>query len=320
MISRRVKGLALLCGSGLLLVGCQSPSTMRQEAAYTVDPSLASFDLEEQHDTKLSYLLEKYDGDGDGRIARSEYDRESDRFDRLDSDEDGFITDADFRGGDAQVQFMASRVLAGHFQTDDVNEVMTLEELESALKDYDTDADGTISDTEFTSLAADRKVALPGDDVPMIRRMSPDNPYETLVSQADENGDGSLETSELITFFEANAEDGEMTIQNPFGDRNRRRGRGGMGRRGGRGGRGGMGGDPGGGRGGMGGGRRGMGGGRGGMGSGDESEGYVEPTDGAMLGDMAPDFALQPPNGGKTVTLSSFRNNLPVALIFGSYT
>ncbi len=75
-----------------------------------------------------------------------------------------------------------------------------------------------------------------------------------------------------------------------------------------------MGGGPGGGRGGMGGGPG------GGPGGGDESEGYVEPTDGAMLGDMAPDFALQPPNGGETVTLSSFRDNLPVALIFGSYT
>lgn len=41
---------------------------------------------------------------------------------------------------------------------------------------------------------------------------------------------------------------------------------------------------------------------------------------GAPEGDMAPDFALQPPEGGETTALSSFRNNLPVALIFGSYT
>lgn len=305
MSIQRVRSLAIVCGSGLLLVGCQSSSTMRQKAAYTVDPSLASFDTEEQHDTKLSYLLDKYDGDGDGRIARSEYDRESDRFDRLDSDEDGFITDADFRGGDAQAQFMASRVLAGHFQTDDVNETLTLEELESAIASYDSDADGVVSAAEFSSHAADRKVTLPGDDIPMIQRMTPDDPYASMVEQADENQDGSLDSTELIAFFESNAEDGEMTIRNPFGDRNRRRGRGGMGRRGGREGM----------RG-----RGGMRGGRGGMDGGDDSEGYGEPTDGAMIGDMAPDFALQPPNGGETVTLSSFRNNLPVALIFGSYT
>jgi len=43
-------------------------------------------------------------------------------------------------------------------------------------------------------------------------------------------------------------------------------------------------------------------------------------TGGAAEGELAPDFALQPPDGGPTVTLSSFRKNLPVALIFGSYT
>jgi Ca2+-binding EF-hand superfamily protein len=41
---------------------------------------------------------------------------------------------------------------------------------------------------------------------------------------------------------------------------------------------------------------------------------------GPAEGEPAPDFALQPPDGGKTVLLSSFRRNLPVALIFGSYT
>lgn len=53
----------------------------------------------------------------------------------------------------------------------------------------------------------------------------------------------------------------------------------------------------------------------------DDGDGaYVEPEDGAMLGEMAPDFTIQSPDGGETVTLSSFRGNLPVALIFGSYT
>lgn len=41
---------------------------------------------------------------------------------------------------------------------------------------------------------------------------------------------------------------------------------------------------------------------------------------GAAEGELAPDFALRPPDGGPIVTLSSFRKNLPVALIFGSYT
>ncbi len=41
---------------------------------------------------------------------------------------------------------------------------------------------------------------------------------------------------------------------------------------------------------------------------------------GVPEGQMAPDFTLMPPEGGKPVTLSSFRPTLPVALIFGSYT
>ncbi len=42
---------------------------------------------------------------------------------------------------------------------------------------------------------------------------------------------------------------------------------------------------------------------------------------GPKVGTVAPDFTLSPPDGGPAVTLSSFRDrNLPVALIFGSYT
>ena len=37
-------------------------------------------------------------------------------------------------------------------------------------------------------------------------------------------------------------------------------------------------------------------------------------------GDVAPDFSLTPIGGGPAVTLSSFLNRQPVALVFGSYT
>ncbi|MCH8006671.1 MAG: hypothetical protein IH888_10645 [Planctomycetes bacterium] len=57
--------------------------------------------------------------------------------------------------------------------------------------------------------------------------------------------------------------------------------------------------------------------GRAGAGGGGGGE---RPMSGVPEGQMAPDFTLMPPEGGKTVTLSSFRRNVPVALIFGSYT
>ena len=37
-------------------------------------------------------------------------------------------------------------------------------------------------------------------------------------------------------------------------------------------------------------------------------------------GDMAPDFTLFDPTGTQSVTLSDFRGQKPVALVFGSYT
>ena len=45
-------------------------------------------------------------------------------------------------------------------------------------------------------------------------------------------------------------------------------------------------------------------------------EGY----DGPVEGSEAPDFTLRPPGGGDPVTLSSFKGDKPVALVFGSYT
>jgi len=50
------------------------------------------------------------------------------------------------------------------------------------------------------------------------------------------------------------------------------------------------------------------------------SEDPGEPVSGAKVGTVAPDFSLSPPDGGEAVTLSSFKGDKPVALIFGSYT
>ena len=41
---------------------------------------------------------------------------------------------------------------------------------------------------------------------------------------------------------------------------------------------------------------------------------------GPAQGEWAPDFALQPPDGGDTFRLSDYRGDRPVALVFGSYT
>ncbi len=43
-------------------------------------------------------------------------------------------------------------------------------------------------------------------------------------------------------------------------------------------------------------------------------------ADSLKVGDMAPDFELKSLDGQQTVKLSSYRDEQPVALIFGSYT
>lgn len=52
---------------------------------------------------------------------------------------------------------------------------------------------------------------------------------------------------------------------------------------------------------------------------GDRASGSSRPN-GPDEGTLAPDFTLEPPDGGAAVTLSSFKGSKPVALIFGSYT
>lgn len=269
-----VRRCGALAGFVLLTVlGCESAD---KEAGLSPG-AVAPMDVGGRFDSNLQYLLAKYDADGDRRVAPSEYERGRDQFERLDRDGDGFITAGDVERADAQARFVAERALAAHFQADEPHETLTREELVSAFAEYDADADEKIGHGEFEALAAGRRVALPGDEVPMIQRMTPDDPYAVLVAEMDADEDGALSSGELLAFFDAGADDAAITIRNPFGDNNR-------------------------------------------PDSDQTAAKYVEPTDGAMVGEMAPDFALHPPDDGATVTLSSFRRNLPVALIFGSYT
>jgi hypothetical protein len=52
----------------------------------------------------------------------------------------------------------------------------------------------------------------------------------------------------------------------------------------------------------------------------DEAERGALDTSGVAPGEPAPDFTLSTPDGGERVTLSRFRGERPVALVFGSYT
>ncbi len=245
----------------LALAGCQS--TASHTAA---SPQAAPMDLE-QSDSAWVYLSDKYDADGDGVIVLAEYDRSGGEFDRLDRDDSGDITAADFEQGRDMAQMMRSvapQMYVGmYFQDDDDADTMTVDELESAIEVYDASGDGAVEEDEFLAIAEDRRVEPTGDRAEMMRRMMRNiEPWDAMVDGVDDDDDGDLTADELIAFFQEGDEDGDGVL----------------------------------------------------------IVGGERPMTGPAEGELAPDFYLYPPDPGEAVALSSFQNNLPVALIFGSYT
>lgn len=261
--------LAGLSLAGLALAGCQSGSNQ-----VTLGQVSAPMELDDSVDSSWVYLAHKYDVDGDGRITVQEYQREGGRFDRLDRNEDGVVTEADFERRPGRREGMmrgmrAQRLVAAYFQIDEPGS-LALDELEQAVAAYDDNGDGLIGEAEFAAHAEDRKVEVPGGDSRMMRRAMGDvEPWEVLVVTLDTDEDGQIAAAEFVAFFK-DRDDGDLVWSL---DRSRRGG-----------------------------------------------AARSRPMSGAPEGETAPDFALRPANGGPTVTLSSFEESLPVALIFGSYT
>ena len=261
--------LMTLVLAGMVPAGCQSGS-----GQVTLGQVAAPMELDDSVDSSWVYLAKKYDVDGDGRITEQEYQREGGRFDRLDRNDDGVVTAADFERTPGRREGMmrgmrAQRLVAVYFQIDEPGS-LALDELEQAVAAYDDNGDGLIGEAEFAAHAEDRKVDVPGGDSRRMRMVMRDvEPWAALIAVIDTDEDGRIASAEFVAFF-TDRDDGELVWT--F-DRSRRRG-----------------------------------------------AARSRPTSGPPAGEPAPDFALQPANGGPTVTLSSFRKNLPVALIFGSYT
>ena len=255
--------------AGLVLAGCQSGSS-----PVTLGQVSAPMELDDSVDSSWTYLANKYDVDGDGRITEQEYQREGGHYDRLDRNDDGVVTAADFERGPGRREGMmrgmrAQRLVAVYFQIDEPGS-LALAELEQAVAAYDDNGDGLIGETEFAAHAEDRKVEVPGGNSRMMKMAMHDvEPWSALVVAIDTDKDGQIASAEFVAFFTLR-DDGDLVWSL---DRSRRRG-----------------------------GAR------------------SRPMSGPPAGEPAPDFALRSPEGGPTVTLSSFRKNVPVALIFGSYT
>lgn len=255
-------------------------------------------------DNVFAYLVQRYDRDGDGAVAMTEYDRTDSQFARWDRDSDGRLTAADFerrsggaerqRGGAGSTAAPATgtattgrtrRTLARYFQADEDVFTLPTEEALEAFALYDgsdqSAQDGRISEGEFTCAMQERARVIPGDDSEDVRQAMGDAaPWQHLVDGLDRDRDGLIAEAELKRFFAENLRGRAIDYRETAAERPRRARR------------------P------------------------DAQGGSSTAGDSlaAQLNERAPDFTLESPDGTQRATLSSFAGKQPVALIFGSYT
>ncbi len=193
-------------GFAVALAGCRAePNAVEAEVepvevAATVSPPM---DAGDEHDSIWSYLVARYDADGDGSVTPAEYGRAS--FDRLDKNGDGAIQAADFEAGardnsEAMRRQRSQQLLAWYFQTDDDANKLPRTELEAAARTYDTSGDGKIDAEEFGCAAEERREL---GKRPTRRATRELDAFATLLDQTDEDADGLLATAELVGFFDA---------------------------------------------------------------------------------------------------------------------
>ena len=252
--------------AGVLLAACQA-------APGGADPA----------DPVWLYLRDKYDADGDGRVASGEYDRGERPFARLDRDGDGALTESDFAPSgagdaalDATAELRAWRALASTFQVDEDASRLSMIELEDACSIYDADCSGTIEAREFAAAAAGRRRPVPGDDAAVVREaLAGNEPWRSLLAAADGDADGALGKAEVFLFFWARTGRRPLVRFDEGGTHAFLE---------------------------------------------EEDLGASTKPTGPTVGTLAPDFTLSSPDGASRTTLSDFRGQRPVALIFGSYT
>jgi Ca2+-binding EF-hand superfamily protein len=227
------------------------------------------------------YLESKYDADHDGRVTAEEYDRSRASFDRLDRDGDAAITEEDFTRSGRDMAAMRRGMMGQMVMATSFHTDDDANEL--SLRELEAAIDAYDANNDGTVTAGEFR------DTHDERYREPAG--SDMMSQMMRDVDPWDTLAEAADGDDDGAlSDDELVAffrsrdsdGNDMWTLNR----------GSRGGRGGRGGPP-----------------------------PEEEMSGPRVGTMAPDFTLTSPHGGAPVTLSSFREkNLPVALIFGSYT
>jgi thiol-disulfide isomerase/thioredoxin len=168
-----------------------------------------------------SFLAERYDRDGDGRVVAAEYPRKAARFEALDADRDGALTRADFEAPtrmDAYVaEFVWTRIAlaaapapaaaAGEGEgrragPPDLDEAS----LARAFSRVDADGDGRVREPELAeALAAAERV--PTDAMPDFPRGV--RPFPSLLAVADPDASGDVTLAEVEAWRAARAAEPE---------------------------------------------------------------------------------------------------------------
>jgi Ca2+-binding EF-hand superfamily protein len=151
-----------------------------------------------------SFLAQRYDADGDGRIARAEYSRGDDLFARLDRDGDGAITPADAATPvalppDFGIPLIAVRLAVGREAT-----AAPVPALVDALAKLDRDGNGRVSAEEFHAVLGNGgPVGVDG--------------FATLRAGIDADGDELLSRPELERWFTERDQDhdGQIALREP---------------------------------------------------------------------------------------------------------
>ena len=288
--SPRAKPGFAACSAILLASACASTTSSDTSTDAGSTPRAGiPVATDENIDTQWAYLLDRYDENGDGSVSSAEYSREGGSIDRWDRDEDGQLTDADFASS-------SSGMGSGPSPADMRRQMREPMGRRMMSRYFQRDDDNTqVTRVEFQQSIADydtnADATLEADEFRpkaagyQVGVPGDDSPMVQRIM-------GDIDPWDTIAAPVDTDEDGKLTSVEltAFYDK--------------------LAGDAdlwdlpamtGGGR------RSGAG-------------GPAPVKTGPAVGTVAPDFTLEPPNGDDKVTLSSFRGDQPVALIFGSYT
>jgi len=284
MDSRSRALIALATAPGLLFTAACAATADAGGGSAPAVLEAAPVALDASIQTQWEYLQSRYDGNGDGRVTPDEYTREGHSLDRWDRDKDGLLSAADFEGGGG-----------GGFSRADMIQSMREPLARRMMSRYfqEDEDDAIVAPSELERAIADYDA---NDD----HVLDPDEFRARAESvKVAAPGDDSPMIQHFMrgmdpwdTIAAAVDADASGTMSASELDAFYAK----------------------------------MAEGAnewdlvamtgGGGGSGDDTA----PMTGPAVGTMAPDFTLEPRDGTEAVSLSSFRGEKPVALIFGSYT